>query len=591
MVKPAFSSATTATAPAGVSTPKATKPKAPPSPPPKPAPLEDRYRAANNAQIEGGEKTIALVYAGPVYEAYGSGAEYVHRVLGLPKSKLRIGEDSEVTVSPIPTTKLADCRAKLLSAGFKVVVVESIDRPPKGAEVQRVVGQGSLTTEAANGSPSAPKRKQAKASTPNANGDEAANGQAPKRAAKKSAKRGPGASSASPSASSSPSPSSQKGRSAASLKVVYPEKSAVLFEKGTKKGPLTVEIMKELLGWEEETEQAKFGSDYLFKDKNNNKVRLTNNTNNRPFDPATATEWAMEILRDKWRVNGETMIFDRYGRVQSGQHRGVGLIFAWQMNEREPGRWERWTSEEPYMESFVIFGISADDEVINTIDTGKPRSLSDVIFRSSLFSDLDMRARARVAGDTAWAVKMLWRRVNADREAYMPRRSHSEAVDFLMRHPRLLDAVLHIYAEDDKGKLFSRISPVPVSNASALLYLMGCSASDYSAYVDTNDESALDWSMWDKACDFFVDLAGDGAATKPLREALKEIDREQMLLAKQEALGTIVKAWLLFAEDEPITADDIHVLMTVDELDRPILAERPCVGGIDRFDAVVEAEE
>ena len=37
------------------------------------------------------------------------------------------------------------------------------------------------------------------------------------------------------------------------------------------KGPMTQDIMRGILGWEEETEEVKFGDSFLFKDRRGNK--------------------------------------------------------------------------------------------------------------------------------------------------------------------------------------------------------------------------------------------------------------------------------------------------------------------------------
>ncbi|WP_230684294.1 hypothetical protein, partial [Streptococcus pneumoniae] len=86
------------------------------------------------------------------------------------------------------------------------------------------------------------------------------------------------------------------------------------------------------------------GSDFLFRDLEGNKIRLKNNNTNRPFRKSLAIRYANEMLRRKWSLNGETIIFDSKDMCQSGQHRLVGLILAEQMRKDDDQKeeWEQY---------------------------------------------------------------------------------------------------------------------------------------------------------------------------------------------------------------------------------------------------------
>lgn len=218
--------------------------------------------------------------------------------------------------------------------------------------------------------------------------------------------------------------------------VIYDDLDVIVYREGDENGVLTPDTMKRLLGWQEESENVKFGKNYLFTDRRGKKVRLSNNLTNRPFYNAVAEDWMKEILIGAWRLNGETMIFDRTGMAQDAQHRGVGLIWAAQEVEAHPSKYPYWEGNEPFIETIVVVGISDDDDTVNTIGTGKPRSLTDVIYRSELFASLPDKDRLKVARTASYAVKLLWVRTGADLVNVASRRSHSATLSFIYNHLR-----------------------------------------------------------------------------------------------------------------------------------------------------------
>lgn len=255
---------------------------------------------------------------------------------------------------------------------------------------------------------------------------------------------------------------------------------------------VTVEQAKKLLGWETESDKVKFGNTFLLKDIEGNKVRCQNNSHNRRFSMTVARTLMAEILRGKWRFNGESMIIGRSGETISAQHRLIGLILAAQEWEKDKERWSFWT-DEPTLESVIVFGIDEGDETVNTVDTGIPRSLSQVIERSEYFAGMKQKDRHRCAQMADYAIRLLWHRTGAGMDAFAPKRTHAESLDFLARHPRILECVKHVYEENgEEGKIANYVSP---GYAAGLMYLMGCCATDPQEYgaTDTPVESMLDW--------------------------------------------------------------------------------------------------
>lgn len=345
--------------------------------------------------------------------------------------------------------------------------------------------------------------------------------------------------------------------------------------------PVTAETAKELLAWEVAAEKVT----PILTDKHGNKIVTHNNATNRPFDPALADMWKLEVLRKKWKLNGETIIVDKYGNVQSGQHRLVGLIFAhqeWELDRKKPKDEQAWASywdTEPTLEGIVIFGIDGDDDTVNTIDTTKPRSAVDVLYRSDWFEDETAEKRKELAGICGRAVKLLWERTQARDFSDAPRRPHSELVDFVRRHPSLIDCTRFVRDEADGTKLGEY---VPAGYAAALLYLMGSATSDSEKYRKTDSESGMDWELHDVAEAFWSDFASNGKATEKIRDAINAIpDSLPGGVSMQLRLAAIINGWNLYSAKKKITQEDCTVEVTFDDYGVPQVAETPRIGGID----------
>lgn len=366
--------------------------------------------------------------------------------------------------------------------------------------------------------------------------------------------------------------------------VMYPEFKAKKF---VGDDALTVDQMKTMLGWETESDKVKFGPDYLFKDFDGNKVWLTRSTRNRPFTYADALRLSQEHLMRKWRGrNGETIVIGKTGEVISGQHRGVSLVLAEQRrtSEREKHHWEELGWAGPVtMEALVVFGVEEDDETVNTIDTGRPRTLADVLYRSPYFANKGAADRRALSRATEYAIHMLWRRTGAGAEAFAVTKTHSEAVDFLNRHGKLLTAVNHVFEENGEKNKIGRL--LSLGYSAAMLYLMGAARSDVDDYRNASprSEAGLDLSLWDKAEEFFTVLAGGGEELAEAATAIgRLIDPEQGGGAThEERMAVLAKAWGVFLQDSPVTADDVKLKYKKEDDGTFIFVENPTVGGID----------
>lgn len=346
------------------------------------------------------------------------------------------------------------------------------------------------------------------------------------------------------------------------------------------KEALSVDDAKQILGWETEPEGEKWES-WAFRDLEGKKVRLLNNPTNRPFRMGLAKRYSSEILRGKWAMNGETVIVDRLGHVQSGQHRLAALVLAEQERKKNP---EYWRTEYSWrgpvkMETLVVYGISEKPEVVDTLDIGQKRSLGDVIFRNQDFGDLGERDQKKVSNMLAGATRLAWLRCGGLRVSDAPAFLHSEALDFVEDHEGLHQAVLFVFNEEggagvDGRKISSFIS---LGYASALAYLM--------AAAKTDPEGEVDMSLLDKAQEFWTLFASGAGLEKGnpilvLRNLLPKIDASGAM-GRDEVVSSVIKAWNLWIDGKKATTKDVRVKKTKNEAGKMILGEEPRIGGLD----------
>lgn len=347
--------------------------------------------------------------------------------------------------------------------------------------------------------------------------------------------------------------------------------------KGSK--ALTVTKAKELLGWEEESETP-FKRDYAFKDLNGVKVRCNNNTINRPIRWSNILMLKQEYLKQRWKLNGETIIIGDKGSILDGQHTLISFVLSSQEIKNDPSLYPEF-KKGIKLEKIIVTGVSEIDEVVNTINTGIARSLSDVVFRSEFFKDLNQRDRKIVSKATEYAVKLLWSRTGAGLDAYSLRRTHSESLDFIDRHNKILECVSFI-VEENGGSENKVKSILPLGTAAGLLYLMASSNSDDAGYfTGTKSESDLNFDMFDKACEFWVLLSSNSEELKIVRSTLSRIinqhgDNNLIRIA------LICKAWNKFSIGKVINQASLKLKFDTDEDGNVNLAETPTVGGIDK---------
>lgn len=401
------------------------------------------------------------------------------------------------------------------------------------------------------------------------------------------------------------------------LEVVYPELEVRMFHSSpavmaswerTKKSeasPLTGDVAKELLGWCTEKELLDMQLDLLSPEErkgmdsdnlvvgggvqpllnlNDENIYCRYNLDNRPYRSQAANDYMLETLRKKWRFNGETIIVDKYGRVHDGQHRLVGLLLAideWQKDKdlpKDDQLWQKIWPKEPYLESLVVLGIEGDDETVNTIGTGVKRTLEDVLYRSEHFQGTTNVRKKELAKVANWAIKLVWDRTAQKDASYAPRRPHSESMDFISRHERLLQCVRYVH-DEDRGKLEPFI---PLGYAAGLMYLMSTATSDIDMYNTLNSEQGLDFKLFTKAKAFWSDMARNGKDTEVVRELLMDTPVTWGgSLRKDYLCSTCIRAWNLYSDGKKLTKSNCQIEWSENQEGWPVLHESPRIGGID----------
>lgn len=292
--------------------------------------------------------------------------------------------------------------------------------------------------------------------------------------------------------------------------VVFPE---VIIELAQGDNAMTAATAKELVGWEEvETKDSACCPEIFAICKKH--VRLHNNTCNRYLTPGWLLTLRQEHLQKRWRLNGETIVIGNKANVLSGQHRLIALILAQLLLEVEEHWKELWPDGFVTMETFVIKGIDEGDDTFKTLNCGKPGTFAEVLFRSEHLSNFKSSTRKNVSRMTDYAIRLLWERTGESTDAFHPRRTHGEMMDFIARHPKLLKAVKHIYEENQVGKdADGKAMPpsigqhISIGYAAGILYLMAAGGTEGDYLSSDRTEKDISLKFWAKAEEFWVNLS------------------------------------------------------------------------------------
>lgn len=380
--------------------------------------------------------------------------------------------------------------------------------------------------------------------------------------------------------------------------VIYEKPKAVLC---IGENAVTVEQMKDIFGWEEEEPKTdsspgkKFGNDYTWL-MHGRKIRCTNNVNNRPFDQSWAETLGIVLLNRQWRFNFDPFTISKTGNVISGQHRGYALIWAEEERVKDAeegvGKWKENWPEPVTMETLVGTGAEEDPETIRTVDTAKPRTLSDAIYTNpEIFGNKKGEDRVKLCKMLEVSIKEIWVRTG-EKDASVfskgTRRTHGEFLEFLERHDRLMKshnpiclAVAHIYGEAAKTDMGKYMSP---GYAAGMMFLMGVSNTDGDEYhhrrgdvkKGKEPERCLNFDAWEDAKNFWTNLVAtqkdkDFKVIDMARRPGAEGEHEGYIFSKSEGHGSLqerkshlIRAWNALHEKGKLTHEDVEMEMGVD---------------------------
>ena len=202
------------------------------------------------------------------------------------------------------------------------------------------------------------------------------------------------------------------------------------------------------------------------------------NNNNRPLSKSLAKLYANELLRGAWSFNGENIIFatTESGETElaSGQHRLMAVIIATNTYEKSPGDWP-----DAQLELRVLVTIGVPIADVDTIDVGKVRNHSDILFRNPLIDNTipeewntsDAR-RKKWCKTLATAARLVWQRQGGKTVSSAEKFNTTEMLTFIEEsHPNLHKYVTLVLNADDGDGGNGGLKKVSFAYMAGLTYL------------------------------------------------------------------------------------------------------------------------
>ena len=173
------------------------------------------------------------------------------------------------------------------------------------------------------------------------------------------------------------------------------------------------------------------------------------NHSNRMLNKSLEEYYASEMLRGKWELNGEPLIFgiNDSGRISllTGQHRLNALIKATIVYRCDKNAKTKYPNARLELETVIIYGVNS--EVADSIDKGKTRSHSDVLYRNEWINSLigetfkkTPASRNKFCRTLATAARVVWLRAGGATVSSAPKFVISEMLEFIKdKHEKLID--------------------------------------------------------------------------------------------------------------------------------------------------------
>ena len=281
---------------------------------------------------------------------------------------------------------------------------------------------------------------------------------------------------------------------------------------------------------------------------------------NRGFNLGDTKRWAIQMGKGNWVQNGQPFAYDTHGQIVTAQHRLAALLLLTQqwMRGKLPVYLEKLAKARnaPTIPVSVIFGVSAKKHVADTADTGRSRTLADVLFRADLISGKGRTESEKVALVRALAVaaRLVWLRAGGKAVRNGPKFDQAEGLAFAQdKHPTLVKTLEYIQSlEENSGGGISTFITIGV--AAGLMYLMSTSTTVWESgeLSFDNDEKAEEfWALFVKP-----DGHADGSPIAALRDfytrANKAGNRD-----RDETNNAAIKAWLAFLNHKKIKWTDL----------------------------------
>lgn len=244
---------------------------------------------------------------------------------------------------------------------------------------------------------------------------------------------------------------------------------------------------------------------------------MNNNSTNRPLNMDNARFLQTMIESGHYVYNGETWIVDDRGQIGSCAHRGVGLFLA--------------TLTDPTIKIPILLVTNVPHQFIDTLDTGRSRSNTDVLARNSEdFFPIDMlenisgegfgpvatEVRKSLCKELGSGVRLFTYRENGKDISANGKFRQAELFSTLKRCQDFQKLVLTVYNYDRgvSGKAsFSQIWGV----AQVATVLLLASNVDKTPHCDT---LSVNWDIVDMVCKSLADMSPES----PVASAYKDLN-------------------------------------------------------------------
>ena len=249
--------------------------------------------------------------------------------------------------------------------------------------------------------------------------------------------------------------------------------------------------------------------------------------NNRPLHQPTVNQYAIDMMTNKWIVTGDSIKFDKQGRLNDGQHRLHGIIKAGKS-----------------VEMWVCYDL--DEEALKYIDTGRKRSAKDLFYMKD-----------RLGGGYANEVITLTKKViswEENKRSVLNRKSggtlrgsisNHAIMEYVEQHPEIIENAVY-------GKLLFQRTPVKLFTATDLGFLRW-------VFIQKDPKQAEEFL--EKLC-----MKDNVAATSPIACLYNRILSSRDSLTPFFKLQLTFTAWNLWRENKSVTVLKIGKMETIPEL-------------------------